>query len=179
MSPSDADPGKTRRLFFAAWPDADIRSAIVARRARLGELTRRRIPDHDLHLTLLFLGNQPANRIDQIQSFTEGISTESLTLVLDRLGWFARAQVAWLGGPAPPSALALVDRLEARMNALGLRFDRRPFRPHVTLFRRVRQRPEFPALEPLHWPVNEISLIESIPGRPYQVLRIWSLSSGS
>lgn len=170
------DSGKTRRLFFALWPDADTRSAIIARREQLGELTRRRVPDHNLHLTLLFLGNQPADRVSAIEGVVGDAPIRKFRIRLDRWGWFPKARVAWLGGLAPPPARALVDWLQGRMAALDLDFDRRPFRPHVTLFRQVRQRPVFPDPEPVEWPVSEFSLIESIPGEPYQVLRNGSVT---
>jgi len=165
--------GQHRRLFFALWPDSDIRAGIVERREALGPISRRRVPDHNLHLTLLFLGNQPADRVSDIQHAADPIACQSCTLLLDRFGWFPGARVAWLGGDAPEALSLLVDQLKSAMESLGLRFDKRPFRPHVTLFRQVRKRPDFPAIEPLHWPVGEFCLIESIPSRPYQVLRKW------
>lgn len=163
------------RLFFALWPDEAIREAMVERRARLGDLSRRRVPDHNLHATLLFLGNQPADRLAQIEAAADGVSAETFRLRLDRFGWFARARVVWFGGEAPEAAQALVRQLGEAMHALGLSFDQRPFRPHVTLFRHVSRRPDFPTPEPIDWPVREFALIESIPGRPYQVLRKWSV----
>jgi 2'-5' RNA ligase len=155
------------------WPDATVRASILARRDALGPISRRRVPDHNLHLTLLFLGNQPAERLDEIQSVADSISIHSFSLVLDRFGWFSRARVAWLGGEAPGAARELVARLSGAMTEIGLRFDQRPFRPHVTLFRKVDRRPDFPKIRPLRWPIENFSLIESIPGRPYHVLRTW------
>jgi RNA 2',3'-cyclic 3'-phosphodiesterase len=164
-----------RRLFFALWPDSDTRAGIVERREMLGSISRRRVPDHNLHLTLLFLGDQPADRVSDIQLAADPVAGQFSTLMLDRLGWFPGARVAWLGGEAPAALNLLVDRLKSAMQALDLRFDQRPFRPHVTLFRQVRKRPDLPAIEPLNWPVAEFALIESTPSQPYQVLRTWSV----
>jgi RNA 2',3'-cyclic 3'-phosphodiesterase len=165
----------TRRLFFALWPDDDIRAGIVARGERLGRVSRRRVPDHNLHLTLVFLGDQPAERVTAIEAVGGQVSAGECMLALDRFGWFPRARVAWLGGEAPPGLSALADDLKAGLEQLGLSFDSRPFCPHVTLFRHVRRRPEFVEIEPLEWMVTEFALIESIPGRPYQVLRKWDV----
>jgi 2'-5' RNA ligase len=164
-----------RRLFFALWPDEGLRAAIVERRERLGALSRRRVPDHNLHLTLLFLGDQPADRLGDIEAAADGLSASPGELVLDRFGWFAGARVVWLGGEPPRFLNVLSSRLYSRISALGLSVDARPFRPHVTLFRKVSPRPELPEVAPLRWPVRDFALIESISNCPYQVLRTYSL----
>jgi RNA 2',3'-cyclic 3'-phosphodiesterase len=131
------------------------------------------VPDHNLHLTLLFLGNQPAEKLTEIQSLAGEIRTDTFSFELERFGWFSGARVAWLGGEAPEAAVELVASLSSAMRGLGLQFDPRPFHPHVTLFRQVRNRPDFPQPPPLKWPISEFALIESISSEPYQVLRKW------
>jgi len=165
----------TRRLFFACWPDERVRAEIVERRRLIEGLSRRRVPDHNLHLTLLFLGNQPADRLPDLMDAIPEMDAMGFVLRLDRFGWFPAARVAWLGGSAPEPADSLVRTLSERCRALGLSFDRRRFHPHVTLFRKVERRPAFPPVPALDWSVDELALIESIPSRPYQVLRTWPL----
>ena len=111
--------------------------------------------------------------MDEIQSVAGDVSTQSFTFDLDHFGWFPGARVAWLGGEAPAAARELVSALTQAMDDLGLHFDPRPFHPHVTMFRQVRERPDFPQPSPLRWPVREFALIESISSKPYQVLRKW------
>src|SRR5699024_3931451 len=144
-------PESTRRLFFALWPDKDIRQGIVDRRQRLGRAGRRRVPDHNLHLTLVFLGDQPAERLPEVEAAAGEIRAAGCTLELDRFGWFARARVLWLGGEAPAPLIELQAALQRRMLELGLRLDERPFRPHVTLFRQVSRRPHLADPERLSW----------------------------
>jgi len=159
-----------RRLFFALWPSSGVRAGLVERRKPIEGLSKRRVPDHNLHLTLLFLGDQPADRVQDIVSAAAGVQADGFSLVLDRFGWFQGARVAWLGGTAPVRGLTLVAQLAASMRELGLRFDDRPWTPHVTLFRQVRDGRALPAVEPLAWPVNRFELLESVPGRPYEPL---------
>jgi len=166
----------TRRLFFALWPDDAQRAAIVHRRERLGDPGSKRAPDHNLHLTLLFLGNQPADRLDDILQAGEGIGVPPFDLVLDRYGHFDSARVTWLGGEAVPEAIELVAELGRRMAGIGVEFRPRPFVPHVTLFRKVAALDPLPPVDPMTWRVKSFSLIESIPSRPYQVLRTLFLS---
>jgi len=45
----------------------------------------------------------------------------------------------------------------------------------VTLFRKVSEGRNLPPVAALTWPASEFALIESIPSRPYQVLRTWAL----
>lgn len=168
-------PESTRRLFFALWPDEVTRLGIVDRRERLGGVGRRRVPDHNLHLTLVFLGNQPADRLPEFAAAAEEIDGAGCTLELDRFGWFARARVLWLGGEAPAPLIELQAGLQRRMLELDLRLDEWPFRPHVTLFRQVSRRPHLTDPEPLSWPVRDFVLVESLPGAPYRVLRRWEL----
>lgn len=169
-------PEATRRLFFALWPDEDIRLGIVDRRERLGRVGRRRVSDHNLHLTLVFLGDQPADRLPEFEAAVDEMSGAGCRLELDRFGWFARARVLWLGGEAPGPLAALQAELQRRMLELGLRLDERPFRPHVTLFRQVSRQPRLADPEPLAWPIRDFVLVESVPGTPYRVLRRWELS---
>lgn len=169
-------PGGRRRLFFALWPEEPIRAEIVARRERLGAVSRRKVPDHNLHLTLVFLGDQPADRVAEIEVAAAAIDCKPFVCVLDRFGWFPGARVLWLGGEAPDAMRILYAGLFEAMTGLGIRLDRRPLRPHVTLFRKVARRAELPRPEPLTWMVERYELIESVPGRPYRVLKSWSLT---
>lgn len=166
-----------RRLFFALWPDPTTRKAIVDRRAAFWNEPGRRVPDRNLHITLLFLGDQPPALVEPVIEAAAGVSGPGFALELDRLGWFARARVAWLGGPAPRAGEMLVDTLDAAVRSIGIELQRRRWHPHVTLFRRVDRRPRLPEIEPLAWAVAGFSLVESIPGQPYQVLRTWPLES--
>ncbi|TVS13778.1 MAG: RNA 2',3'-cyclic phosphodiesterase [Wenzhouxiangella sp.] len=170
------EKSEIRRLFFACWPDDEVRREIVARRRLIEGLSPRRVPDHNLHLTLLFLGDQPADRLADIAAAAGQITAPGCRLILDCFGWFPGARVAWLGGETPGVLAGLVDELKRVNRALGLAFDDRPFRPHVTLFRKIARRPDFPEPPPLNWTVSEFSLVESIPSRPYQVLRTWPLT---
>lgn len=192
----DATPSTThRRLFFALWPDPELRSALVERGDalgdRLGPTAARRVPASNLHLTLLFLGDVPVDQVRSVEDVGDSVADDgrhrSFTLELDRYGVFDRARVAWWGGPAVKAGARLVDDLAAGAAARGLPVDRREWRPHVTLFRRVdgrTGRPDSRADDPgdptpsaasIDWHVGGFVLVESIRSRPYQLLRSWGL----
>ncbi len=57
--------------------------------------------------------------------------------------------------------------------------ERRPYRAHLTLARKVGKAPRSQAIEAIQWPVNEFCLVQSrtLPtGAEYAVLRTWPLS---
>lgn len=148
---------------------------MAERRDALGPISQRRVPDHNFHLTLLFLGNQPAGRMDEILAIGDAVIARSFELRLDHWGYFDRPGVVWLGGSAPSACRALSDTLGSAARALGLDFRVRPFVPHLTVFRRVEAPVQLPEIAPIVWNVRDFSLIESISNRPYQVLRSWPL----
>ncbi|MDZ7789429.1 MAG: RNA 2',3'-cyclic phosphodiesterase [Xanthomonadales bacterium] len=170
-------PEPTRRLFFALWPDDATRRGIIRRRELLGRISRRRVPDHNLHLTLVFLGDQPADRLQDFEALAGSLAGEACTLELTRFGWFPGARVLWLGGEAPRPLAGLQAALHRQILELGVSLDERPFRPHVTLFRRVGRPPDLLDPEPLPWPVRDFVLVESVPGAPYRVVGRWPLRS--
>jgi len=85
------------------------------------------------------------------------------SLVFDRFGIFRRAGVLWMGATIVPAALqkfqqALLDELERA----DIGYDRKAWEPHLTLYRRLRNRPVIMETVPVTWRLNEFSLIESI-----------------
>ncbi|SRR6056297_1054327 len=169
---------RSSRLFFALWPPDSVRQSVLEQREALGAISRRRVPVHNYHLTLLFLGNQDAGLMGEIQAIIDLVSKdagEPFDLRLDRWGYFDSARVVWLGARAPRPCVALVDALTSAADSTGLALRPSPFVPHLTVFRQVTPPFQPPEIEPIDWSVRDFSLIESIPGRPYQVLRTWSL----
>jgi 2'-5' RNA ligase len=187
---------RVRRLFFALWPTDAVREALVEefQRSKLQDAVGGRpVPGHNLHLTLVFLGNVPVACVDDLIDAAGALDVPGrCVLRLDRFGCFPAARVAWLGADPEPEAVRWVAGLSRRVKELGLPVEGRPWRPHVTLLRRIevpkdRRDPAevghgteggvfatwSASLRPIEWPMTSFSLIESISGRPYQVLRTW------
>jgi 2'-5' RNA ligase len=166
------------RLFFALWPDAAARASLAARAKEVAaHHGGRPVPAANLHLTLVFLGEVDAGRVDALRRAAGGASGEAFSIVFDRVGGFRRAGVAWTGCRVPPAQLlALQADLESRMRAAGFVPDERPFAPHLTLARRVRD-PVVPAdVEPVSWRAEAFALVESARGEgAYRTLAEWPL----
>ena len=126
------------------------------------------------HLTLLFLGAVPADRVEEVVAAAGAavVTTPSMTLQLAGAGRFGsrrRPQVFWAGVTGDGDALgALADRLAAAVRGLRLPVEDRPFRAHLTLGRWRPGRPgdgdlpdRLAGYRGREWPVTEVELFES------------------
>ena len=78
---------------------------------------------------------------------------------IDALGWFARARVAWAGGSSNAQLDTAAARARARLDQLAIPYDRKPFVPHVTLFRDTRRFDcSGPLTPPLAWRTATVAL---------------------
>lgn len=169
----------TKRLFFALWPPAAVQEAIAECAVSAG-IRGKRVARERLHLTLAFLGDVDATVPDDLCAAADAIEAEAFDLVLSRLGHFYRASVAWVGPEATPGALAdLAGQVRGAAGDAGVPVRSRRFRPHVTLARRAGRPSDWMLDAPIHWPVRDFSLTESvqIDGRAvYRDLARWSLT---
>jgi 2'-5' RNA ligase len=137
-------------------------------------------PDQ-LHLTLEFLGEVPEPRLGSVLEAGEAVaaSATSFEIVLDRLEHWPRPQVLCLAASVVPERLtALVVALRSALAARGVEPEKRAFRPHLTLARKVRLPPPAGPIEPQYWAAHEYSLVESIAGPEgsrYERLSTWPM----
>ena len=126
------------------------------------------------------MGDCDAERRACLEAVADQVTGSPFELRLDRVGHFQRPRVLWLGTESPPEALTAFHQALGRglSEQCGVRRDRRPFHPHLTLGRKV-ARPRFAHLDdPLVWKVSEFCLVESVltpGGAEYRVLRRWPL----
>ena len=171
---------KTLRLFFALWPDESIRSALSALAQEIAvETGGRSVSPENIHLTLAFLGEQPARLVNAIDP-RAAAAVPRFQLALDALGCWAKSGIAWVGASTMPTELVKLEQgIVLALAATGLEGDERPFAAHVTLARRI-VRPLRPRrVEPLVWNVGSFALVSSVAGgngRDYRVVRTWPLA---
>jgi RNA 2',3'-cyclic 3'-phosphodiesterase len=167
--PAAAAP--TLRLFYALWPDAATREALLAlQRGLTGRPTER----DNLHLTLAFLGQQPAATLPLLRQVLASLPNAPLPLSLDRSGYFPRHRIAWVGPATAPAALLDMQQdLLRALAQLAIGFAPPPhFEPHVTLARNANAAPE-PIRQPIAWHSSQIVLAQSATlaqGARYEVL---------
>jgi 2'-5' RNA ligase len=175
---------KNRRLFFALWPTDAVRAQLAAEvqaHAALG----RAIAARNLHVTAVFLGAVPAERIERVRESAQ--SAQKLTLGgkfilhLERIEFWRRSNLICLTAEhAPPQLLSIVDALRAGLRERGFDLrDHETFRPHVTLVRDVARGPAATGVAPVQWLVESFALIESQVGQrgsEYTLLDEWLLT---
>jgi 2'-5' RNA ligase len=167
-----------RRLFFALWPGDAVRHALFHWQTQNLPPDMRWTHRDDLHLTLHFLGQVDAARLDDLRRLGGGLEQPRFTILLDEIGYWPRPRILWAAPSRVPGELTGLYRwLESGLQALGLETDSRPYRPHITLARKVRARSQWQALEPLAWAVDELALVESRPGDAprYHPIARWPL----
>jgi 2'-5' RNA ligase len=150
------------RLFFALWPDDNIRLALSARRLEVARLTggRPTLPV-TLHLTLVFAGNVPQKRLLEMQMVASRVRAAPFQYRVDTAGCFNTAKVAWLASDAPPQALFdLQAGLFNAVQAADFDVDPRTFRPHITVARHITSMTEAYPIEPCVWNVNKFALVQ-------------------
>lgn len=130
------------RLFVAInLPDetrAAVHDALSPLRDAVPEL--RWIGAERLHLTVRFLGDQPAELVHALADVLADATRKSVTMTLALAGvgafpGFKRARVAWLGVEYEPKLELLYHDVETACMSLGFEVEGRAFRPHLTLAR--------------------------------------------
>lgn len=153
---------KKHRLFFALEPNQKVRREIHAVQKKLA-CSGRMIPTERIHITLAFLGQQTPEMIPQLCAIASRLHFEPCTLVLDRLGTFRRVRVLWLGATVIPASLRdFHQTLLSELEKSGIGFDRKAWKPHLTLYRRLRNKTGIMERVAVNWRLNQFSLMESI-----------------
>jgi RNA 2',3'-cyclic 3'-phosphodiesterase len=185
MTPTTPTPAETRRLFFGL--DASAQRQPLVRLQQQLALAAAPVVAENLHLTLLFLGAVPDTKLPQLYQLGHQVALQhgSFEMVLDTLGLFPQAKVAWIGASNPPTELLTLElALRTGVSALGLPLDPRPYRPHITLYRKARTRPEpdARARASISLQAREFHLYESCSspsGVQYLQLASWELPSST
>ena len=127
----------------------------------------------NIHMTLQFLGDVDASQQQALEARLAEFVFEPVTLTLDRMGYWSRPGILWLGPRKTPRALSIaVQRLSNQLRSLGYRADRRGFKAHVTFVRDARAAKHF-IFSPVAWYAETIVLVasERLPeGARYTVL---------
>jgi 2'-5' RNA ligase len=166
----------TIRLFFALWPDDQLRGALRRARQTAGE-SARLIHPTDLHMTLVFVGDVPPETLPCIESAGDDVVLAPFDLTLGRLETWPRQRLLVAAPDEAPAPLCnLVSQLQQNLLVCGIEPEPRAYRPHVTLARRAPR--VMPQPLDLPWAARSFVLVRSgVAGRSngggYRVLRVW------
>jgi 2'-5' RNA ligase len=181
-----AAPSASHNLFFALWPDADVRAWIdaAARRLKSDHAPRGRwIKPHRYHLTLRYLGEHaelPGELVAAACAAGDSVRAPAFDFTLDIAASFANRKIPWWLGctDTAPGLSTLWNEISSALRAHECRVpdDADPV-AHVTILRDADRALSATPIAPIEWPVGEFVLIDSLlgPVSGYTVLRRWAL----
>ncbi len=158
------------RLFFALGFSPETGQQIQKVQDNLRQYApQARFPDPEtFHITLAFLGEVPPQKLDQAKTALNGLNPLPMTLRFGRMGKFSQQEgdVWWLGVDPDPALFSLQEELVKGLRAQGFSLEKRNFKPHVTLARKVLFQDQIPRKEallpqPIYAPCGRVSLMSS------------------
>jgi RNA 2',3'-cyclic 3'-phosphodiesterase len=167
------------RLFFALWPNEEVRKALAKVSDQFKDENLRLVKNSNLHITLAFLGE--VSEQDQLKLIekAKSIKSNSFSLTLDSIGRWKKPGILWIGPKKIPEPLKdLVKQLQTVIKQQGLDIDDRPYKPHVTIARKAKQFTVPKEKIHIPWSVTSFALVvskSSDTGVEYNVLQKWNL----
>jgi 2'-5' RNA ligase len=172
------------RLFFALWPDAQMRERI----ARAASVLRpqsdaHRVSAENFHMTLAFVGEVGKSHLAVLRQIGCDLRASACRITLDAVEYWPASQVLVAAARETPAALLdLWSRLHRELALHQADFQCMPpaatLRAHVTLARKVSQAPVLQAMSPFTWSARSFSLVRSDTGGArsvYTVVDTWPL----
>lgn len=134
------------RLFFAIELGGAAKDALCEAMDRIRPCCEqgRFTPRANLHLTLVFLGEVPPERLAEARQAMAETDAAGFTLQIGGLGCFRQrgGYLYWAGVERSAPLLALHASLCARLRSHGFRVEERIYRPHLTLVRQAALKPD-------------------------------------
>ena len=135
------------RLFIAVNFDEKTKDKIMEiydrlrKEARKGSFSAK----DNLHITSVFIGETEPIRVDTIKAIIDSITEKSFAIRITGLGAFKRSEgdIYWLGIKKYEPLASVSGYLARRLRKMGFDIENRPFKPHLTLGRRVITEKEF------------------------------------
>lgn len=185
------------RSFLAFELPAEIKEIVsrVSGELRQSSLDARWVRVDKIHITVVFMGNVPAEDIPGIKEMAQRVCLQyrPFEAALKGIGCFPNprsARVLWIGLQADLERLTRFrDALQQGLKAFGIKEEKRAFKPHLTLarFRRPKKRDPLldqvlsrhQALSSPVCPLKELILFRSDlkpSGAEYTKLETWPLT---
>ena len=143
------------RLFIAIELSKPMKDALINAQNEMYDAGVRGnyTPEENLHLTLAFIGEYP--EADTVLDALQGLRFDPFTIRTEGFGSFG--DLWWMGLGSDGELDALDKRLRHLLADAAIPFDRKSFRPHVTLIRQPRFHTD-PHLDSLLIPVAEMTV---------------------
>lgn len=176
------------RLFIAGLLPGEVKAALGGYVASLGKAAEgvKWEKEEKLHITLKFLGEVDEKTAEAV-SFVMDTAARKYSpfeMTTGNLGGFPdlnRPHVLYVALSENPGLSGLQREIDEVLEPLGFEREKRKFVPHVTIGRvngRMRARSPLPIPEKIHFTIDEISVVKSVPGKAgsvYTPLHVFTL----
>lgn len=128
------------RLFIAVNFDERTKDKIVSVQNKLKEHGKGIFSFREnLHLTLAFLGEVSRKQVESVKKAMEQVHVPKMELTFDRTGCFKRrgSNTWWIGLRKNDALYKMQRELTAALRDAGFDIENRPYKPHLTIARKV------------------------------------------
>lgn len=167
-------------MFFALWPDAELRARIARATAPIVLGTSARaVPPENYHMTVAFVGEIPVADVEVLRQIGRQLRAARCVIQFDAYEYWPKPALAVAAARnIPPQLEDFWRRLHADLAAAGMALAPKRLRPHVTLARKAAQAIVPQAMSPFAWEAREFCLVRSVTGgvqSAYTVVDTWPL----
>ena len=135
------------RLFIAINFNQSTKKSIqeIISKVKEFSIQGRFVKNEHMHLTLEFLGEIPFSRVDLIKEIMDQVASDPFTIQLNGLGFFKgrEGNIYWLGVEGNRCLLRFQNQLHEALKAQGFELEDRPYKPHLTIGRKVKMEQAF------------------------------------
>jgi RNA 2',3'-cyclic 3'-phosphodiesterase len=158
------------RLFLAINLSPEVRHALVTEVAAPLQAVAPNLAwvgEPSLHLTVKFLGEQPAEMVPKLIDALHGVGERNRSIEVEIGGVgafpnFRRPRVVWIGVSPDPKLELLHHDIEGACEELGIPLDGKPFRPHLTLARVKPRAADAITLRKLAHAADDVTHVEEV-----------------
>lgn len=151
------------RCFIGLAPDPETRKALaeIREEATLLDIGASPVLTENFHLTLTFIGEITTQQAREIsRSLCVFPHVENRYWEIDRSGNFPRSKTYWVSGPKNAYIQMYAQQSRQLLDRLGISYDARSFKAHVTLLRKSRLETPL-VLRPIRWKIGTPILYQS------------------
>ena len=128
-------------LFLAVNFDDKIKARVmeVSDRLKKGSLKGSFSARENLHITAVFIGEVLEDKVQVIKEIMDSVSVPPFDIEISGIGAFKRNEgdIYWLGIKNCEPLASISGYLSRRLRKAGFDIEDRPFKPHLTLGRRI------------------------------------------
>ena len=176
---SEAQTG-LERYFFALWPGDKEAQALSKRSHSLSEPNQGKLVlAENLHMTLVYLGPLAPDVVPSVKQMASQLNVAPFELQFTYASYWPHIHLRWLGvDVVPPELLQLVQRLKHGLSGAGIKPEKSPYIPHVTIAKQCSLVSAFEQVKSFSWTIDEFCLVKSlgVEGQSnYKIIHRWSL----